>query len=127
MTPPALTSLTSGASAQDATWLATPPSNDYNSGANWSAGAVPTGTASFGASTQTNLQFSAPLTTAGAWVFNAGASNYTFNTGNNAALRFVDTEIVINGGSATINANSQIQFFNSSSAGSATINANSDL
>jgi autotransporter-associated beta strand protein len=126
MTPPALTSLTSCASAQDATWLAAPPSNDYNNGANWSTGTVPTGRASFSASTQTNLQFSTD-TNIGAWVFNAGASNYTFNTGNNAFLRFFDPGIIINGGSATINANTPIQFFNSSSAGSATINANRDL
>lgn len=128
-TPVALVAFATGAGAQDATWLATPISNDYNSGANWSGGAVPTGIASFGASSQTNLQLTAP-TALGAWVFNPGASDYTFTTvfiPNNPVLSFVGAGIVINGGGATITSETQLQFFNNSSAGTATINANSNL
>ena len=42
----AATLLPCTARAQDATWGANPASGDWNTGANWSAGAVPSGTAS---------------------------------------------------------------------------------
>lgn len=107
------------AAAQDATWLATPGSGDFNTGANWSSGAVPTGTASFDTSSQTALTFSADAFLGG-WTFNAGASNYTF--ANSQTIVFSGAGIVINGGSATItNGNVGILTFNSATAGNATI------
>src|SRR6266536_2386850 len=48
--------------AQDATWLLTPGSDDFNTAANWSAAAVPTGTAFFDTSNSTALSFSAITT-----------------------------------------------------------------
>jgi autotransporter-associated beta strand protein len=117
------------ASAQDATWLQTPGSPDFNTATNWNTGAVPTGTAFFGTSNTTSLTFSAPNTTVGGWTFNPGASNYTFGiTGQ--SLIFNGAGIIINGGGATINNNSTptnvgiIMFEDSSTAGSATITNN---
>ena len=119
------------AAAQDATWLSNPTvagpvagTFDFDSVANWNPSAVPTGTATFGATSGPNLSFSAE-TTIGGWTFNAGASNYTFFvtfvTGGQT-LAFNDAGIVINGGSATIANFSTINFYNSSTAGSATVN-----
>ena len=64
-----------GAPAQNATWLASPGSGNFNTGANWSTGTVPTGTASFGASNTTNLTIG-QATTIGGWTFNPGAPAY---------------------------------------------------
>src|SRR3954463_4784319 len=68
--------------AQDATWKANPPSNDFNSGANWSGGAQPTGTASFGSSNTTNLSLSADATL-GTLNYKSGGSAYTIDIGSN--------------------------------------------
>ena len=105
------------------TW---PESGNFNSAANWSPAAVPTGTASFGNSNITDLSFLSP-TTIGGWTFNTGASAYTFT--NNQPLQFNGAGIVINGGSATISNNSGgiIDFFGSSTAGNATITNNTAL
>ena len=50
------------ASAQDATWSATPSSPDFNTATNWTPATVPTGTATFDSSTQKDITFSAPAT-----------------------------------------------------------------
>lgn len=73
--------------AQDATWLASPGSSNFNSGGNWSTGSVPTGTANFGSSTRSSLNFSTP-TTVGTLSFNSGAPAYSFTTsaGSNITL-----------------------------------------
>ena len=63
--------------AQDATWLLNPGSGNFNSAANWTPATVPTGTAFFGVSNNTTLNFTAE-TVFGGWTFNAGASAYTF-------------------------------------------------
>ena len=113
----------SAARAQNATWLATPASGDFNAAANWNPAMVPTGTAFFDTSNTTALRFSAD-TTVGGWTFNAGASTYTFT--NNSFFHFIGAGIVINGGSATINSNigSTINFDLGSTAGNAIINNN---
>jgi autotransporter-associated beta strand protein len=111
--------LPGAARAQDATWAATPGSGDFNSAANWSPAAVPTGTAFFDASGVTSLSFSAGTTTVGGWTFNAGASAYSFANGQD--LEFNGAGIVINGGSASISNNGNLHFTNSSTAGSASI------
>jgi autotransporter-associated beta strand protein len=117
--------LAPAAHAQDATWLASPGSSDFNTSTNWSPATVPTGTAFFGTSNTTGLTISAN-TTLGGFTFNAGASNYTFTNSNfSNVLNFNGAGIVINGGSATINNNGafgSLQFLNSSTAGAATIN-----
>ena len=108
------------AHGQDATWLSNAANNDYNGPPNWSTGSVPTGTASFGTSSQTNLSITAS-TTIGGWTFNTGASAYTFNM-DLQTLIFNGAGILINGGSANItNSHGNIDFNNSSTAGSATI------
>ena len=114
-------------SAQDATWLTTPGSGDFNTDANWNPANTPGSgdTAFFGGSNTTSLTFSA-FTTIGGWTFNAGAADYDFFT-NGVVLTFDGTGIVINGGSATITNNTVLEFDNSSTAGSATITNNSSL
>ncbi|SHL39881.1 autotransporter-associated beta strand repeat-containing protein [Bradyrhizobium lablabi] len=111
--------MTLPAAAQDATWLASPVSNDFDAAANWNPATVPTGTAFFGVSTKTALAFTA-ATTVGGWTFNAGASAYTFNSALD--LNFTGAGIVVNGGSAAItHVGNTLSFANSSTAGSATV------
>ena len=112
------------AHAQDATWLQTPGSADFNTAANWSPATVPTGTASFDTSSQTNVSFSAN-TTIGGWTFNPGASNYNFTNGQ--ILQFNGAGIVIDGGSATITNHNNLTFLGTSTAGSAAITNNNAL
>ena len=73
---------TVAAHAQNATWNLN-GTGDFNTNTNWTPATVPTGTAFFGVSNQTNVATSA-TTTIGGWTFNAGASNYSFsiNGGN---------------------------------------------
>ena len=111
--------------AQDATWLQTPGSGDFNDAANWNPTVIPAGTAFFGTSNVTDLSFSA-ATPIGGWTFNAGADDYTFLT-TTANLGFTGAGIVINGGSATIINYAGLIFSESSSAGSATISNNASM
>jgi autotransporter-associated beta strand protein len=108
------------AAAQDATWRANPGSGDFNTGANWDTGVVPTGTAFFDTSGRTALSFSTSATVGG-WTFNAGPSNYSFS--NTQSLSFTGAGIDIQGGSAAITNNSggSLTFNNTSTAGSAAI------
>ncbi len=106
------------AHAQDATWLASPGSANFDTGTNWSTGSVPIGTAFFDTSNTTNLSFSGN-TTIGGWTFNAGASAFAFT--NAQQLVFNGAGIVINGGSATITTSNLLTFAGSSTAGSANI------
>jgi len=80
------------------------------------------GTAFFGVSNQNNVSFSAP-TQSFAWVFNAGASNYTFS--NTGMLAFTGPGIISLGGSATITNTGVLAFFGT--AGDATIINNGQL
>ena len=109
--------------AQDATWLASPSTGDFDTAGNWNPATVPTGTAFFGTSNTTSLSFSSS-TTIGGWTFNAGASNYDFTIGFVSTLTFNSAGILINGGSATITNNGTLNFNNTSTAGSATITNN---
>jgi autotransporter-associated beta strand protein len=103
--------------AQNATWDAAPASNDFDSAGNWTPAAVPTGTATFGASTITSLTFST-LTTFDGWTFQAGAPSYIFN--NAQSIGFLGAGIVGNS-SVTINNTGTVVFLNASTAGNATI------
>ncbi|WP_438279030.1 autotransporter outer membrane beta-barrel domain-containing protein [Nitrobacter sp.] len=107
---------TAPAAAQDASWLPAPPSSNFNDAANWTPATVPTGTASFGTSTGTNITF-ANDTTLGGWTFNA--SNYSFT--NTHFLIFAGAGIVVNGGSISITNDNLLQFSHGSTAGSASI------
>jgi autotransporter-associated beta strand protein len=111
------------AQAQNATWLASPGSGDFNTGSNWAPAAVPTGTASFGTSNTTGISTSTS-TTVGGFTFNSGASAYSVTLGSD--FTFSGAGIVNNSGSAqTLNVGAQtITFSNNSSAGSQlTLNA----
>jgi autotransporter-associated beta strand protein len=115
------------ASAQDATWLNNPGSNDFGVGSNWSTGTVPTGTAFFGPSNTTTLATSGFGQTFGGWTFNAGASGYTVilsPNGVNLITEFVGAGIVVGGGSVSISNPvffNGMRFSNSSTAGGAQI------
>jgi autotransporter-associated beta strand protein len=120
--PLAACALVAPAQAQDATWLANPGSGDFNTDANWNPATVPSGTASFGASTTTNLTLST-TTSLGGWTFSAGAPAYTFAV-TGGELSFTGTGIAANGTSVTLASNSPIgaiDFNNMSTAGSATL------
>jgi hypothetical protein len=99
---------------------------NFNTAANWTPATVPTGTAFFGTSNTTNLSFTPSTTNVGGFIFNAGASNYTFVSGF-TLINFNGAGIVINGGSATIKNNFFLNFNSGSTAGSATINNNGNL
>jgi autotransporter-associated beta strand protein len=107
------------------TWQVSPSSNDYSTAGNWSGGTVPGifDAASFGTSTMTGLSITSG-TNVGEWVFNPGASQYSFTiSGSFKDDGFVGAGILVNGGSATISvgALSFLSFFNSSTAGLASI------
>jgi autotransporter-associated beta strand protein len=125
---PALIAGALPAMAQNATWLANPGSADFNTAANWTPAAVPTGTAFFGTSSTTGLSFSS-TTTIGGWTFNAGASNYTFTNGVGGYIQFNGAGVVVNGGSASItnNGSGTVDFYGPSTAGSASITNNGIL
>ena len=84
------------AHAQNATWLLSPTSEDFDTAANWSsATAVPTGTATFGASNTTTITFSSPSTSIGTLQFNAGAPAYSFDLASQT-LTITGTGIINN-------------------------------
>jgi autotransporter-associated beta strand protein len=110
---------------QNATWLLSPGSSDFNTGANWSTATVPTSTAIFGASNTTSLTFSAADTVIGSMQFNAGAPAYSFAV--SSALEFNGAGIVNNSANAPIINNSgggHTFFENASTAGNAIITTN---
>ncbi|MBR0872064.1 autotransporter domain-containing protein [Bradyrhizobium tropiciagri] len=122
-------SVVTPASAQDATWVGGSPSpanSDYLSGANWTPSIVPTGTATFGASPNSNISINS-FTSVGGWTLNPGASNYGFTIGAFGGLTFTGTGITVNGGSASITNNLSLEFHNSSTAGAASITNNFSL
>ena len=112
------------ARAQNATWQTNPGSGDFYDPNNWSPASVPTGTATFGASSTTALTLGSSGTFGG-WTLNAGASNYTFDVAASTSQDFTGAGIVINGGSARILNSGSVSFTNASTAGGATILKNS--
>lgn len=117
----------SAAQAQDATWLAAPGSNNFNTGTNWDTGTTPGSgaTAFFGPSNTTSVTLT--TTAVGGITLNAGAANYTFGVASGTAT--VDgAGFVVNGGTATLNIDTgatRLIFSNNSSAGTIAINNNS--
>ena len=113
----------SSAQGQDATWRATPITGTFNNPLNWTPVVVPSGTASFGASTITGLTFLVP-TTIGGFTFNAGAPAYSFNIPLVGSV-FVTGAGVINNSSNSpsffLAPTSTLLFENNSSAGNATL------
>lgn len=110
--------------AQDATWLATPPTNDISSGPNWTGGAVPTGVASFDLSTRTNLTVGGffSFITIDTLAFNAGAPAYTIDTGLNF-LTLGGLGVVNNSSNvATVQVTGGLTFDNGASAANSLVN-----
>jgi autotransporter-associated beta strand protein len=111
------------AHAQDATWQLNPGSNNWNTGTNWSAGVVPTGTATFDQSNVTSIFFSPGLTTVETLTFNQNAPAYDFNLCACDEFRITGAGIVNNSASAPVfNNDGLISFRNASTAGNAIIN-----
>jgi len=134
----------------DATWVAAPTDDNWNTGTNWDTGTAPnssSSTAIFNTSSITSL-FLNSATTLDGITFNPGASSYTITTGfssltfdgagivNNSGKTqtiinggvVLDPIITFNGTSTAGNAmivnataGSSVQFFGSSSAGTARI------
>lgn len=123
------------AHAQDATWSATPENatfggrSDYTAPGNWVGGTVPTGTATFDATSETDIFFDNRVRDQhimiGRFVFTAGAPAYTF-TLESDELSFTGQGIVNNSSAiqTLIAGNrSTLHFTNSSSAGNASLQA----
>jgi fibronectin-binding autotransporter adhesin len=130
-------SLASPALAQDGQWRSNAPSGDWNSGGNWNPATVPSGTATFDSSTQTNITV-ASNTSIGTLHFNSGAPQYTINvqtpgtvfTINGAGIvndsasrpRFIIQQVTFDAPGAHA---SVVDFTNGSSAGNASIQVGS--
>ena len=109
------------AAAQNATWLGA-TSGDYRTVANWNPATIPgiIDTATFGASSRTDLTFSVLNTTVGAWAFAGTAPAYRFTIDGPQRLQFTNGGIT-GGVNATI-FNDGTLFFNANSvSGGATI------
>jgi hypothetical protein len=89
------------AQTTDGTWLGT-VTGDFNTTGNWSTNAVPTGTATFNASSQRVVGFSQD-TTLGGISLTAGAGAYTFNNSNNLVQLDGAGLNAANGASITVN------------------------
>ena len=115
----------------NSTWGSQPGSGDWNTAANWSPAAVPTGTATFGPSAQTGVGF-APNSSAAIQniAFVAGAPGYSFKfnapapaapmltvTGQGLTNVSGNTQQVIVASSAQNYKQPQLKFMNSASAG----------
>jgi autotransporter-associated beta strand protein len=121
-------------------WKGFPPvagTNDYNATANWTGGhghlpANPFDVAVFRKSELTNISVDLPLPgteQVGEWLFQPGASAYTFTVGPNSfGLHFYGSGIVVKGGAVTLKVigTAQLSFFNNSSAGLAHIQVSGD-
>jgi autotransporter-associated beta strand protein len=105
------------------TWDQSPASLYYGDGLNWSAG-VPSAfneTAEFEASNQTTISLLDHTEFPGEWLFNTGATQYSFEIAPTAQVGFLGNGIVINAGSAQIFNFGTLEFLNSSSASGAVI------
>jgi autotransporter-associated beta strand protein len=108
--------------SQNATWLSTPGSTDFNTATNWSPASVPTGTATFSSSTITALTFSSPDTVIGSMQIVAGAPAYSYAV--TSALEFNATGVVNNSSNAptfNMSGGGGTFFENGSTAGNAII------
>jgi autotransporter-associated beta strand protein len=108
----------------DATWVLQAVSNNYFDGGNWNIiGSAPPSTDDtgfFGTSNITDISIDTS-TQVGAWVFNPGASQYSFTITSAGGVQFSESGITVNGGGATIYDGGAMDFFNNSTAGKAVI------
>ncbi len=116
--PAVLAASPMAALAQNATWLANPATNQFNSAGNWTAG-IPTGTATFGAASTTAISLAPGGVTVGGFQFDPGAPAYSF-TGT-SGLTFNGAGIVNNSASAPAISmtGASIAFTNAASGGNA--------
>ncbi len=124
-----LTGLFQSSLGDSATWLANPPSGDWNNPLNWTAGGPPNGsfdTATFATSSETDISLSANIEANGI-TFGAGASAYTITI--SPTFGFAITGVGITNSAAPQNFVTDvdgagnlgiIQFTGSATAGSAT-------
>jgi outer membrane autotransporter protein len=110
------------ADAQNASWLLSPGSSDWNTNANWAPATVPTETATFGPSNTTTITFSNSASV-GTLFFNVGAPTYSFSIPRVAgSLTITGTGIVNNSlNRPTFSVTGQVAFLGGSTAGNATI------
>ncbi len=122
-----LCSLVSPIRAQDAQWLTTPGSNDFNNAANWSSGVVPSGTAVFFDSNTTDITFQSPTTDLGGMLFNDPDTDYSFTISSlligpvGRLLNIRGNGIVTNNANISIFNQSGLNFLGTSTAGGANI------
>ncbi|MGE3869063.1 MAG: autotransporter domain-containing protein [Pseudorhodoplanes sp.] len=111
--------------AQDATWSATPGSDDITAGANWVGGVTPTGIGSFGASNTTNLTMGANATFGGLTTL-LGSPDYTINImPAGSRLLIIDgAGVTVNGGALNLVVGHELRFNNNATAGAANITNN---
>src|SRR4051812_12111915 len=82
------------AHAQNATWNVN-GTGDFNTATNWTPATVPTGTAFFGPSNQTNVNVaSGNSTTVGGWTFATTGTQYTLTNSSHLGLFFTGAGIV---------------------------------
>ena len=105
--------------AQNATWRASPPTNLFRSAGNWSTNAIPTGTATFGASGTTSIAGTSG--SLAALQFNAGSPAYSFAGQSGFTLTLTGAGIINNSSNAPSFAIGGLNFMNNSSAANATI------
>jgi hypothetical protein len=92
------------------TWDQTKAGSNYASSINWSAG-IPSGindTAEFEASNQTIISLESVFEGPGEWLFNPGATQYSFGVAPSALLVFQGNGIVINAGSVQISTSASL-------------------
>ena len=121
-------------SGGSATWLANPPSSDWNNAANWTAGGPPNDPAdiaTFATSSQTGISLSANVGVNG-MTFNSGADAFTISASPGFQLTITGAGIVNNSSvsqnfATAVNGagdHGEILFTNSASAGSMTVFTN---
>jgi hypothetical protein len=128
---PLLLSTASIGFAGSATWLASPPTGNWNHAANWSPATVPDGpsdTATFATSNKTGVSIPAKGTQVNGIVFNSGASAFTIITASPTFFLTISGVGITNNSGITQNfvtavdgaGQGLIQFTNSATAGSLT-------
>ncbi len=116
-------------SAYAQTWLNSPGTNDWNTGANWDTSSVPNSSsavATLGATTSPSIALSADVTLDGI-LFDTGAPSYLVGTGTK--FMFLQGAGITNnsGAAQTLLINGSLKFFNSATAANASVTNNGIL
>lgn len=109
----------SSAWAQDATWLASPGTNDFGTGANWTTATVPTGTATFSATGTPGVSLNG-TNSLGGITFGSAAPAYTLTLGGSADVTLTGAGVINSSANTqTIAVGGTLNFNGSSSGGGA--------